>query len=73
MVWLCRTSGSAEGQFVGAFQGRATDPADDRRTVAADQWVNHDAGAGGAPELGGVRFGLADGDRLSVGRHPRKA
>lgn len=48
----------SEGQFVGGFERRATDAADDCGAVAADEGVGDDARAGGTPELGWVWLGF---------------
>ena len=43
----------SEGEFVGGFEGRSAEAADDRGAVAADERVVDGAGADGAPELDG--------------------
>ncbi len=66
LVWRFGRHGLTEGQFVGGFEGRAADAADDCGAVSADEGIEDDAGAGGAPELCWVWLGLAGGVGFGV-------
>ena len=65
----CLANTLSEGEFVRGLEGRSADAADDCGAVSADERVEDDAGAGGAPELRCVWLGLVGGEWVDFGVH----